>query len=71
MTREDLISFGQKKYGDQWIARLAADLNYSISSVLRVANGITPKVSRRMELELKQLIRKQQFETLARQDVRQ
>ena len=70
MTREELIAFGKKKYGEQWIARLAEDLGYSISAVMRVATGETPEVSRRMELEMKELVRKQQFETLAKRDVR-
>lgn len=70
MTREEVINFGKKKYGEQWIARLAVDIGYSVASVLRVATGETPQVSRRMELEMEKLIRQHRFEALARPDVR-
>jgi len=61
MKREDIIAFGKKKYGEPWIASLAEDIGYSVSSVMRVANGETPVVSRRMELEMERLMREERI----------
>ncbi len=70
MTRDEVIKFGKRKYGEQWMARLAEDIGYSVSTVLRVATGEIPEVSRRMELEIEKLIRQHRFEALAKPDVR-
>jgi hypothetical protein len=70
MTREEVIEFGKGKYGERWIARLAEAIGYDVSSVLRVATGETPEVSRRMELEIEKLMRQHRFEALAKPDVR-
>lgn len=70
MTREELIAYGKRRYGEKWVNKLAKAIGYSVSSIMRIESGETSEVSRRMELEIKELRRKQQFETLSRPDVR-
>jgi hypothetical protein len=70
MTRDDIIAYGKKRYGEQWIAKLAADLNYSTAAIYRLATGEVKTVTRRLELEMQALIRRRQFETLAKPEVR-
>lgn len=70
MTRDDIISYGEKRYGNAWIAKLAKDLNYSVSGLFAVACGDTQVVSRRLYLEMKALIRREQMQALTRPDVR-
>ena len=38
ITREDIIAFAQKRYGQRWMAALARDTRYS--NLRRIANGI-------------------------------
>ncbi len=70
ITRDDLIQFGEKKYGGRFAARLAKDLGFKAAAVRRVISGVTPEVSVRMALALEKLIRQHRFEALARPDVR-
>jgi hypothetical protein len=61
MTRDDIITFGKKKYGEQWIAKLAKELGYSVAGLFRVITGEVPEVSRRLELEMKQLMHEERL----------
>ncbi len=61
MTREDIIAYGRKKYGEVWVSKLAKELNYSTTAMMNLQNGITQKVPRRMELEMKELLRRERF----------
>ena len=69
MTRNDIINFGMKKYGKNWIGPLAEEIKYSFSQLWRVSEGEAP-VTRRLELEIERVIRQQRFETLGKPDVR-
>lgn len=70
MTRQDIIAYGQKRHGKYWIAKLAKELNYSVSGISKVVSGEIPGVSRRLELEMKALIRREQMKALTKPDVR-
>ena len=69
MTRDEVVAFGKKRYGETYVAALAKDIGFARSSVLRVVTGETPAVSPRMELAMEKLIRKHRFEALARPGV--
>lgn len=69
MTREELAAYGKRKYGKGWMALLAEAIGYSASSIIRVANGRTPKISRRMELEIKELRRRDGYAAMLKPDV--
>jgi hypothetical protein len=69
MTREEVIAFGKRKYGERWIGRLAEATNYSVSALSRVVSGEVP-VTRRLELEMKRLVREHQYEALSKPEVR-
>ena len=65
MTREYIIAFAEKKFGERWVSRLAKAIGYSTSAVSRMAAGEAP-VTRRMELEVERLVREHRFEALAK-----
>lgn len=61
MTREQIIAWAKQQYGQHWVSRLAKDINYSVSLMSKFSTGERTKVSRRMELEMKALIRREQI----------
>lgn len=72
MTPDQVIAYAEKHFGEKWKARLARELSYSPSTITRLASGQIPEVSRRMELEMKQLMRKEQMKYMTEhtQDVK-
>jgi hypothetical protein len=72
MTREELIAYGQRHFGKYWKIRLSEELHCDPSTITRLASGETAEVSRRMELEAKNMIRREQmrYMTLHANDVR-
>jgi hypothetical protein len=59
MTPADIIALGQSLYGDPWLEKMAADLEYSVSQLWRVAYDGAPP-TKRMKRRLDQLAKKHQ-----------
>lgn len=54
MTSSDIIALGQMLYGEPWLEKMAADLEYSVSQLWRVAYDGAP-VTKRMQRRLDRL----------------
>jgi hypothetical protein len=57
MTPADIITLGQSLYGEPWLEKMAADMEYSTSQLWRVVYDGAP-VTRRMRVRLEKLERR-------------
>jgi hypothetical protein len=58
MTPADIIALGQALYGEPWLEKMAADLEYSTSQLWRVVYDGAP-VTRRMSRRPDRLAKRQ------------
>ena len=54
MTTANIIALGQSLYGDPWLEKMAADMEYSVSQLFRVVYRDSP-ITRRMRGRLAKL----------------
>jgi hypothetical protein len=63
MTPADIIALGQTLYGELWLEKMAADLEYSVSQLWRVAYDSAP-VTKRMQREPDKLAKRKPKATI-------